>query len=211
MPVIVSVLALHGCAHSGSSDVVVPQWLTEFSEFASTRGSRCPSPAGSYWVNGASSNDDFIHTLNELLFEDKLAGYPVEQVRIVELPDGKGLGITGILAGVPLQQFTTVAPRAGECAKKWYLEVSTGEVDATLRTEAILWTAGLIIPLAETNPIYLFGAEDGALVLRVLNRAWILGALMVPFRVENEYWLRFANAGAGASGPPGARHEAHFQ
>lgn len=195
----VGILVIQGCATNPDQQIPDPDWLTDYLASASTEAQQlCRPPIGTFYIYGQSSKQSLQHlSLADVLFEDKLAGFPVSAIQISQVPDSDNLQLRGVLDGVPLQQSTQIVANDAKCSQKWFLKVSTGAVDARLRTEAVLYTGALIFPLSETNHIHLASADDQSLILHVKSVAWVLGALSIPIKFEEEYWMRFEQDFAG--------------
>lgn len=196
------VVFLEACTNTTSKILPSPDWLLEYNQQTLRAEAPCRPPIGTFFINGSSTDEQYNYRLQEIVFADKLEGFPVEEVSIMEGVDSSELIITGILAGVPLKQAVRVKAGQGGCDSRWPLRVDTGAVGSTLRTESILWSGGLVLPLNEINYIHLLRADDGALIIHVRNKAWFLGALSVPFKIENEFWLRYQRSDSMATSKP---------
>ncbi len=185
---------LQGCATQRTDEQTLPPWLAQHLKAAHPTDELCPLPTGTFLVKGTSSNPDFPYDLDDLLFEDKLAGYPVYRILISEGKPNRSLVITGILAGYPLEKFQKIIEAKGlNCNEKWSFDISTGAINSTVRSDFIVKTAALIIPLSEKNYLQLHKAKDGALLVRVKSVSWVLGALSIPFKMEEEFWIRYGD------------------
>ncbi|NHN36239.1 hypothetical protein G8764_02910 [Pseudomaricurvus alcaniphilus] len=171
----------------------------------------CAVPEGLFSNLGASSDPDFpAPKLASILFEEQLAGLPVESIRIRLSPDRQYLVFNGVLAGVMLEQQKyqkTIGLSAGDCEKSWQGESDSGVVGATMRTEALLYTGGVLMPLSQKYRYKLQLLQDGALLLHLQVREKILGAMILPLSFNEEYWLRYDAVDAAAAlsseqGPP---------
>lgn len=159
----------------------------------------CPLPVGRFANTGTSNSPDHqTPPLAAILFEDKLAGFPVESIDIRHQPEADRLLIRGVLAGVELKQQATIVPTGELCESLWQGTTPTGSVNATLRTEAVLYTGGLLLPLSEKNLFSLHLAEDGSLLVRLDVRGTALFSLLIPFTLKDEYWLRFTPYPSGS-------------
>lgn len=153
---------------------------------------RCPVPAGLFTNEGESSDTDVAPIpLAYLLFLDHLQGFPVEAVQLTAVDDAGTLRANGVLEGVPLDISREIKPQAEDCASRWQVETDSGAVDAQLRTEAVLVTSGVFIPLSEVYRLTLELADDGALLVNLRWRGWVLGALLFPVRVDQQVWMRY--------------------
>lgn len=194
-------LLIQSCSNTATNESATPDWLQNYRQKINPSDQFCPDPVGVFRVDGASSDSRYNYPLQQLLFSDKLAGFPVEAVRINRSAETDALIIRGILDGVALERAVTVRPASDQCELRWHLKVDTGEVDSTLRTEAVLWTGAVIFPLSEFNHLYLQRADDGSLMVHVRNQAWILGALLIPFTVETEFWQKYEGVLSGSGSP----------
>ena len=187
---LVLLLWLAGCSNTPEKLQVEPEWLLSYR--GQPVGEICLPPVGRFESAGVASREGAaVIPLPGLLFDDGLAGYPVEQVEIKTDEQNGALQMRGVLAGVPLKNFRVLSVSQGRCEDHWSLVVDTGAVNASLRTAAVLYTGGLLMPLSEKFHIALIRAEDGALLVRVREVAWVLGAFAVPVRLEDEFWLRY--------------------
>lgn len=153
---------------------------------------RCPIPAGLFANEGQSSDPDTAPIpLAHLLFLDHLRGFPVEAIRLSILNDSETLLAQGILAGVPLESSREIIPEAEDCDSRWQVSTDSGAVDPQLRTEAVILTGGLLVPLSEIYRVSLEPSSDGALLVHLKWRAWVLGALLFPVRVNQQLWMRY--------------------
>jgi hypothetical protein len=191
---VVSLLLLQGCYSVTPKNLTSPDWLSDHitKQNLDTGSGACEAPTGTFNNSGQSNKPETSHpTLAQLLFENGLAGYPVESVAISSQPNGD-LAVDGILGGVPLKMVKVVEyQQAKNCEARWPVKVPVDSIDGYGRTQALFYTGGLIVPLKEFNEINLIRAADGSLLIEVTNSAWILGALSIPFKVDNKYWMRF--------------------
>jgi hypothetical protein len=196
-----------------------PDWLHQYLAEFSTTEQPCLPPTGLF-SNTGEINDSASQAppLATLLFVDGLAGYPVASIQIDTIPESQALRMTGVLDTVPLKNTALLEPSSTECAERWYLKVDSGAVDGQMRIQAILYTGALIMPLKETYHLRLIRASDGALLINMTNTAWILGALSIPFKIDNHYWLRYPAVSSDGNGyrvlsedifqPPDTAHNA---
>lgn len=153
---------------------------------------RCPVPSGLFANEGQSSDPEVTPVpLAHLLFLDHLRGYPVEAVQLTLLDDSETLVARGVLAGVPLERSREIIPGDEDCDRRWQVHTDSGSVDPQLRTEAVLVTGGLLVPLNEIYQLSLERADDGALLVNLKWRAWVLGALLFPMRMDQQVWMRY--------------------
>jgi len=163
---------------------------------------QCPQPVGLFSNEGEISDPNATPVpLAHLLFDDRLRGYPVEAVRVSATAGTDKLVANGVLAGVPLKASREIIPTGQDCYTRWRLLVDSGVVDSQLRTEAVLLTSGVLLPLSEVFEFDLAPADDGALLVNIHVRAWILAGLLFPMRADQQFWMRYPLVSAGVNIP----------
>jgi hypothetical protein len=179
---------LQSCINAPSSPVYPEEWFAPVESSVSS----CAIPVGLFSNQGISNDLEFsAPPLATILFDDKLAGFPVESIRISRSPDREQLIFRGVLAGVPLKQHSAIKVKNKDCETSWGGVTDTGEVGATLRTGAILYTGGALIPLSEKYKYSLQLLQDGALLIHLEINSKVLGALVMPLSFSKKYWLRY--------------------
>ena len=186
--IVVVLFCLQACTESPVKSSYPNHWLVP-------RGideGPCSPPVGLFSNQGEHSiAGQEAPALASILFEDKLAGYPVESIRFELIDDGAVLRLAGVLEGVDLKQKRNIPVDLLDCERQAVGETSVGSVDATLKTEAVLYTGGFLFPLSDRYHFSLMQLEDGALLVHVVQRSRLVGAFFVPFTLNDEFWLRY--------------------
>lgn len=190
-------------------EVEMASWVPSAGSAQAT-GESCLSPLGLFANHGQispiSQNNYASPTLAEILFENKLAGYPIEAVRISQGDRPEQLLVKGVLGGEdlltplssgvmdgdPIIPIATLTAVSEDCTDRWAHALVTKRLDSNMVSASVLYTGGTLMPLNEVSRLTLTLADDGALLIHVKERSYLLVALVIPVAINRDYWLRFS-------------------
>lgn len=144
--------------------------------------------------NQGISNDAKLKapTLSSVLFENRLEGFDIDNVRFSLSRDGEELLIKPLVGSIELEaQLILVSGREKGHPDRWFLKSSKEYADASVATASVLYTGGMFMPLAAWRNYSFQLAEDGSLLIHLKERELVDFFYFFPVTMSDELWLRY--------------------
>lgn len=145
------------------------------------------------FVNVGTSSDPKVEAprLSELIFEGKVEGFEVDSIDFLGT-DQVGRLLIQPLVGeipIPMRRFLDAERRKGEWV--WTAKTETSYADGYVVTASVLWTGGMMVPLASWVRYRFHLDEDGSLLVHFKQKDIIDFFLFFPVPFSKELWLRY--------------------
>lgn len=150
-------------------------------------------PTGLF-ANHGTSNDAKLNapTLSAVLFENRLEGFDIDNIRIGLSGNGEELLIKPLVGSIELEAgLVLISGRKKGHPDRWILKSSKEYAGADIVAASVLYTGGLFMPLAAWRNYSFQLAEDGSLLIHLKKRELVDFFYFFPFTLTDEVWLRY--------------------
>ncbi len=127
------------------------------------------------------------------MFERELEGFDIDNIVISPADDaGNTLLVQPRVGDTALKENRLmVADRTKGGANQWAVTGDVSIVAGYAVIPSAVWTGGMILPLAEWTRFELIAAQDGALLIKLEEKALIDFFYFFPVPITDEIWLRY--------------------